>query len=49
MGAGAFLFKSREKSFQFEAFTLLAETVMEGVRIFVVCHHPGGTNKISPG
>lgn len=33
---------------QLEAFTLLVETVIEGVRIRVVCHQPAGTNRISP-
>src|SRR5258708_34908991 len=48
-GSGAPAFRSRENSRQLEALTRLAETVIDGVRIFVVCHQPVGTNKISPG
>ena len=49
MGRGAWDFRSRENSCQLEAFTRLADTVIEGDKILVVCHQPDGTNKICPG
>src|SRR6266403_1420219 len=47
-GSGARVFRSWENSRQFESFTRLADTVMDGDKIFAVCHQPAGTNKISP-
>jgi hypothetical protein len=41
--------KSSTNALQFESFTVLIDTVIDGVSIFAVCHQSAGTNSSSPG
>ena len=49
IGSGAFLYMSRVRLVQFDAFARFTETEIEGDSIFAVCQTPPGTKRVSPG